>query len=53
MALDRMDSYLILDHYLDPHLRIRSASNLEKITQITDTNTELDADLKSDSNPIY
>ena len=56
-----MDSYLISDHYLDPHLRTRSYLRLcfgslseneigiqseEKKTQIA--NTELDADLNAD-----
>ena len=60
-----MDSYLISDHYLDPHLRTRSYLRLcfgslseneigiqseEKKTQIA--NTELDADLKKDGDHI-
>ena len=60
-----MDSYLISDHYLDPRLRTRSYLRLffgslsenemdiqsENKTQIA--NTEMDANLKSDQDPIY
>ena len=66
MSFDRMDCYLISDHYLDPRLRTRSYLRLffgslseieigiqseRKKTQIA--NTELDADLNTDGDPIY
>ena len=65
MSFDRMDCYLISDHYLDPRLRTRSYLRLffgslseieigiqsEKKTQIA--NSELDADLNTDGDPIY
>ena len=61
-----MDSYLISDHYLDPHLRSRSdlrlffldlclrmrwTSNLKNKTQIAIT--EMDLRLRSDGDPIF
>ena len=66
MSFDRMDCYLISDHYLDSCLRTRSdlrsffgslseneigIQSEKKNTQIA--NTKLDADLISDRDPIY